>query len=884
MFKFNKNAVPPPLRQSSIDSLVTDTSTSTSISTSDAWVSQHSEPSSHGDVLSPEQRTRPYPGKRSSVFNLRSRSNTAASRTSSIVSLTPPTMIAQGSTSRRSSQDFHHLAGQSFFDHPSAKRSFFRGKKGSRSSGALSPGSPTRDYEEADATSKRASMLRKGKRTGNQAESSFTNLKQRISSPFNFQHLTHANRDQLAALEQTSDDDLVAGFRAVHASHAPHRLHTGMRAENLHFRNFSSESLVSPESRSPSVLGFASPPLSPEPLQVGQHPDNSSTDPYSRSIRLTRSVESFSQPGVTPHAHRHTQSINAPSALSSRMTLAPIDDLPEEPADSQQFVQTRSLPLRQAQFWGKFTPLSPLDIPTMTEDSIYVGHAVTTPDDSAIHPITPPFTPGLDDVAEEPERFNSPRPAPLPPTKTPKSPFFENFSFSKPRSPTSRPISRQNSLTSPKSLNQRGSMTRPMSQMSDTLGCPTLTHRSSIRRKPAVRRKSNTWRVEESWEDDVDYIYEHALEADCELDWGNKSDDGISHDRDRTPEQQDHQRPSSAVSYETQIPLTLSEEDPALRTRFFSGAFRPALLVPSASSVPELDPRSAISASTVDTSGVHTPCEFFNPLSQHRTQFSEAEGFNLSPSLLIPSDFKEQVSRDGMYDDLLADYEGSYRHFPLVEASQSIASSTRNSHVRSSKRSSYDSSLASSGQASGIWSSPVRRSASSSGSLPELVHSRRARRDFHMIVDQLSEQVASFSSFGEDSIIENEEDDATPPGFTAEDKGFFCSEESEQNDIVRTSIEVEVRASLELARRGSTRSTRGPLHYHKYASSDGAAKLLSFATPELMQPPKSRDRAATSSTTVRGNRKPYLSLFPVPPKHIRIPESPSASSPAYSQF
>ena len=170
MFMFNKNNALPRSRQSSIDSLVTDPSVSTS--TSDAWVSQCSDASSYGEMPSPEHRARVHPGKRSSVFNLRSRSNTASSATSSFVSLTPSTMAGPDTSSHRSSQDLHHLAGQSFMDFPGSKRSIFRGKKGKRLSGHFSPSFTVEEGEEADVGSKRASVLRKSRRATNQSESS----------------------------------------------------------------------------------------------------------------------------------------------------------------------------------------------------------------------------------------------------------------------------------------------------------------------------------------------------------------------------------------------------------------------------------------------------------------------------------------------------------------------------------------------------------------------------------------------------------------------------------------------------------------------------------------------------------------------------------------
>jgi hypothetical protein len=500
---------------------------------------------------------------------------------------------------------------------------------------------------------------------------------------------------------------------------------------------------------------------------------------------------------------------------------------------------------------------APVDdlLSTMADEPGYIGHAVTTPDESAIHPITPSFSPGLEDVAEEPERFVSPRVAPRPPLKaplSPRSPFVESFSFrGGQRSPIARSHSRNNSHTSPKSLIQQTSITRPVSQMSDTLGSPTQARRSLLRRPSYVRRRSNTWRViEGSWEDDIDYIYDNALEADCDFDW-----DCSSEDRERTPEQQDHERPLTAV---LQPSLITPDEELSPQIDVFGGTFRASLLVPSPGTVPELEFRSAESTATTD-SGIHTPSDFFSMMHHQHDFKTDVRDSHITPTLLEPPDIKETLLREEFYDHILAEYEGSDRHFPFIDASQSFTSSGRNSHVRSSKRSSYDSSLMSAGPGSSFWSSPVRRSASSSGSLPELVHSRRAH--VSIMVDQL----------GENDMEEKEDNEETPSGRLSQDRTFFASDDEEVHaHETRTSIEGEVKASLDLARQGSQRSTRAFPYYHKYASSDGAAKLLSSAmsaTSELQESTKLHARAASSSAGVRGSRHAHLSLFPAPSKH-----------------
>ena len=665
--------------------------------------------------------------------------------------------------------------------------------------------------------------------------------------------MTHTDRQQFAALEQASEEDLNAEFQTLQTTQTPRRDLNGIQADNLHFQNFSSENLAASQFRSGSVLGVKS-PASDQNLSFHGSPVSG------KSIRMTRSVESFSQPSLSPRSHRQTQSVNAPPRVSSRLPLTRIDDLPEESSDIRESLPHspgRPRSNRHSGFWDKFAPLSPHTVcdklPSMTEEPSYVTHAVTTPDDSAIHPMTPPFSPDLGDVAEEPEQFTNPRSAPHPPPESPMRPLFDSFSFSgTQRSSLSRSNSRRNSYT-------RGPMTRPISQMSETLGSPS--RKSVSWRAPNSRRKSNTWRViEESWEDDVDFIYDNALEADCDFDWDRSSDAEADDDKGCTQEQQNHELRPTAVLQDIETSFMPSSNEartyPTLNTR----AFHP-LLVPSPSNVPELESRSAISSST--DNGIRTPSEFFIPMGIRKE--SLIEGFSLTPSLLVPADFKEQVAREDMYDDILADYEDSDRHFSLLDASQSITSSTRSSRVRSSKRSSYDSSLMSASYVSGSWNSPIRRSASSSGSLPELVHSRRARKDFNLMVDRLSEQVASFTSFNDDEAEDHEDNNTTPPGRQSQDQTFFTAEEAEpEGQSLTVSIEGEMRASLELARRGSTRSSCAPLHYHKHASSDGAAKLLAT---QMQQPSNPRNRAASSSNIVRAHRPPYLSLFPAPPKY-----------------
>ncbi|KAF1933660.1 uncharacterized protein M421DRAFT_416009 [Didymella exigua CBS 183.55] len=799
MFGFHKNETLSRSRQSSIDSSVAEGRILTSVPDS-TTASQCSADSDYTEgAHSPERRRRATSNRRNSVFNMRSRSNTAASTASSIMSSSHPDMASYGHTAPGSPPTLRHVPSHSRLDNNGSRRSMFRGKMGKRLSESVSNGVDADDYQEVEAGRKRASFLRKMK-GANESETMYSDLKNRISSPFDFQHLTHADRHQVATLEQAPGSALVTGW----AERAARMSASGPNSP----RNMLTENLVASEA------GYASPPQSPH-LREWQQSDPSASR---QGLRLTRSVESFSQPGVNIRNHRHSSSVIAPPRTSSLGPKSSIHNIPKEEAWSQ---ASTSRSRRQSGIWDAFalSTGSTSQLPGIAEDSTFVGNAVTTPDDSAIQAMTPPFSPSLDDVAEEPERFVNPRPAPQPsrlrsPT-SPRSPFLESFSFNGQRSLGVKTRSRGNPHTSPRCSALPSLTGQTGSQISETLESPTLTRASPVPRPVVTRRKSNTWRaIEESWEDDVDYIYDNALEAECDNDWDCVSEDeGLSerhHALTRAvyeerfpaprPAQQPPQPPSKKPTFRLQLPFVSSR------------------LLLDNDNVPELGSASGASASTT-TISLQTP-------------FHESEGFILSPSLLLPQAYKEPA--EASYEDILKEYDGSDCHFPIMDLDESATSSTRSSHVRFSRRSSYDSSLTSSAQSSGLWSSPIRRSASSAGSLPELVHSRRTRQNFNLIVDELSEQVAILEAFGSDN---EEDDDVTPPGPSrrSAERSFFSS-------------------ARDLANNESYQRNK---QSHKQTLSDGVAHMLAPAST-----PKTRSRAATTSYKAG---EEYLHLFPTPP-------------------
>jgi hypothetical protein len=139
----------------------------------------------------------------------------------------------------------------------------------------------------------------------------------------------------------------------------------------------------------------------------------------------------------------------------------------------------------------------------------------------------------------------------------------------------------------------------------------------------------------EAWEDDIDYCYDHEAEADCDYEWSRPSLE-TCRDADTATPVHDHGR--GAESY----------------------GVSPALLMPGQFDVPALSPVSQLSLATPHEA--ITPTVMNNPKASNfslprvdsknllhvrkpsdASSFKESHGFTLSPSLLIPMDFQQQM-------------------------------------------------------------------------------------------------------------------------------------------------------------------------------------------------------------------------------------------------
>lgn len=188
---------------------------------------------------------------------------------------------------------------------------------------------------------------------------------------------------------------------------------------------------------------------------------------------------------------------------------------------------------------------------------------------------------------------------------------------------------------------------RPTSGASETLGwfgssAPSRGENPEGQRWPGP--ESATFR--ESWEDVIDYCYEHEAEAHCDYEWGRPSLETA---------RQDYSPPPQAGFMDgmaTEPKLACFPHPP------------PVHLSPASRDMPALSPASQTSTS-MDHEVVTPTCNagvannfslprgdragarHFDPRDGKRTScassFKESHGFHLSPSLLIPTDYQHQM-------------------------------------------------------------------------------------------------------------------------------------------------------------------------------------------------------------------------------------------------
>jgi len=315
-------------------------------------------------------------------------------------------------------------------------------------------------------------------------------LKCKISEPFNFQHLTHTASTHAKILRNASDGDLLSEFAAVRASQAPTEQLRGITAEDL----AGWSACTSPRGDGTSEAMTALQPMKPECMD----------DNVNASKARIREAKSF------PSLHRNSRSFSSltppvpvmmpPPRKSSRTSIL----LPVAPRTGNETMQgsptrpdffrhiTRNAspppPGTACSTWG-FEALSAVMANSSEKPELALGSDDYVPDSNAT---------ALADVPEE-----------------------DDVETMRPSVPSQR-SGRSIALAPGTPVRDRGTSTSFSTIDEDELASrrdsdPVLPLQGSEPEdipKGSSRHLSSTHPIlAESWEDDVDYCYDHLLDA-----------------------------------------------------------------------------------------------------------------------------------------------------------------------------------------------------------------------------------------------------------------------------------------------------------------------------------------------------------------------------------
>jgi hypothetical protein len=661
--------------------------------------------------------------KRSSIFGNNSRTGTFSSASSEHVSLSRK-------SSTRSNSSNMPLTRIERPERPERPESvqifgslFSRSNRKSRretSSGSISGPSRTLTDSIIEEESARDHYFGKKKHT---------RTRKNISGPKNFQHITHTRQDHLPNLQRTSRMELVSEFSAIRASQAPtYGELKGIRAQDLHFENFSSEALSTPNGepifptpRSPRQRTTLKKPLAPLPL---------------RPMGITKSHDNLRT--APPRPPRSPLSPTCPVALPARTSSRTASVL------FDQFDPLATTTIERPYTSAAFRKPAPFNLPSTpaapTREEQQDGYvdqtisqAVTTPNNMA-WPLaaSPSGTFGLEltDVQEEDEDVASRR---------------VRLSVEL-RASQSVPALRR------KSLEQANAS-------SETLGPAQIPSDNTTGTK--TEPPSDIFQLSgDSWESDIDWCYENEVEADCDYQWDQCCDENASVITATDPK----------PVIQPALQLSVQNDE-----RVYNGRFRPSLLVPSPYDLPELSPMSNTSTPSSDprTPAFLRPKHIRSP--SHASSFKESHGFHLSPTLLIPADFQMQMEQDAIYQEqfthdspsasMFVQERFSHSFSPIDENESSTASYRSSNFSRGSARSSSSTRISSAtsrgsqdsiillSRAAGV--SQAHRSIGSASSLPDLIYSMQQQQGS---VTDLSSDVAALN------VSDDHLDSAPAPG------------------------------------------------------------------------------------------------------------------------
>lgn len=487
----------------------------------------------------------------------------------------------------------------------------------------------------------------------------------KISGPYNFQHLAHTEKEN-ESQPARSGMDLAQDHLEMRRVHRPRKSSLMGAAPPVsyhsHYHNESFSSQQDP-SAGPHHVAHGS---------YGEPGDMRHVLPTpavpTRSVKRTQSQEQFRvpppRPPRSPTEYSFESPIAPPPRTSSRAST--------RPESSNGFASSFSpdrfpagagiripQPIVFPSTWEiSNQPILPRSgIATIDEDDVApheqrFSHAITTPDNAAWPLAAETVTNVLPDVPEEEENHGLSR-----------SRMSMASNSSALRGSVSVPLLRQ--ISQP----QNAPNARPPSGASETLGCFNLLAaqralRASMDDDASVYEDELD--VVDNWEDDIDYCYDHAAEADCDYAWERPSMD-MAREPSPTMDAMGFRYPDYGSGSTGLLSPPGRDDVPALSpvsqisNYTQNEAKTPTVIVPVTSnfSLPRRDSSAVLVRSHSHSRNV-----------SHADSFKEAATFDLSPSLLIPGDYHQQMLlhergelREEDEDYLVAPLSPSGSHF-----------------------------------------------------------------------------------------------------------------------------------------------------------------------------------------------------------------------------
>ena len=628
-------------------------------------------------------------------------------------------------------------------------------------------------------------------------------------------------------MDGASHHDLVNEFSAIRASQVPRRELQGIKAEFLQSRVLRSEptsparrSLISPPALSPVRSTFGSPARSPN-HHYSQSADYFPQTLASKPIRDTVAAPPVSSPG------RYIPRAAAPDLAAQHQeaptTEDPAKGLPTHDYSTYDFSNSPYVTAHP----------SPEDASSGFVDYAALPHAVTTPDNSAMT-LRPssirPTGAELADVPEEDEQGI---------TTTSSQPSTAGSGL---RHAKSFPSIRSRSNSQPWSRSPQKSQNRDSNPLSEgrlshiDIMLPLVGDEADdvpIRPRFSRRQSLKTQGVDACWEDDIDYCYEHAAEADCDFDWDRVSSKDAEGATVKAPST--GRNDSISEGYEAVHQASSAEEPP------------PHLLPRIQTSIPVPSLCSANSAKSSSLSSLNGPVTPSFPLPSPQT-------YALSPHLIASKESTVLLS-DEAYENIFFNKTYSSENLPLqthrfeTHTDISQENSPRSSRSPISKSNSQESFLIS-------RSSSFRypRSMDSMSSVPDLVHSKSSRDGLNISAEQAAELAATLKA--SESFLDFHHRPLKP-----KTSPNLVKEAGRQSMLQKAasfgSLEEEEHIGGEIVVLPS-------LSHHE--------RSLSAATEQKpIQTFPQRQRSVSSATAASTKNSFSYSLFPLPPTAVRSP-------------